>query len=109
MASALDVTNMLGTDELISHQNEYVSFKGMTVEDAGNGSAFMYKWDNSGTDGDDLYFNVSYNGQTYTNTRRLCPVYRQSLCYPTRTVLPAHKSLPQPARPQLPPYTLHES
>ena len=31
----------------------------MTVEDAGNGEAFMYSWDGSGTQGDDLYFNVS--------------------------------------------------
>ncbi len=68
VATALDVTSMLGTDELINHQNEFVSFKGMTVEDAGNGSAFMYKWDNSGSEGDDLYFNVSVNGATYTFT-----------------------------------------
>jgi hypothetical protein len=40
----------------------------MTVEDAGDGSAFLYKWDGSGSDGDDLYFNVSSNGQTYTFT-----------------------------------------
>ena len=37
----------------------------MTVEDAGNGEAFMYNWDGSGSEGDDLYFNVSVNGQTY--------------------------------------------
>lgn len=87
VASALDVTNMLGTDELISHQNEYVSFKGMTVEDAGNGSAFMYKWDNSGTDGDDLYFNVSFNGQTYTFT------VESYLCDNTTDVYAAVKNL----------------
>ena len=66
---ALDVTEMLGSDELINHQNEFVSFKGMTVEaskDAnGNDVAFLYNWDGSGQDGNDLYFNVSYNGQTY--------------------------------------------
>ena len=27
--------------------------------------AFLYNWDGSGTEGDDLYFNASYNGQTY--------------------------------------------
>lgn len=68
IAEAKDVTDLLGKDELINHQNEFVSFKGMTVEDAGNGQAFMYKWDNSGSDGDDLYFKVSLNGQTYTFT-----------------------------------------
>ena len=65
VAKALDVTSMLGTDELVKHQNQFVSFKGMTVEDAGNGEAFMYNWDGSGSEGDDLYFNVSVNGQTY--------------------------------------------
>ena len=68
VAEALDVTSMLASDELIKHQNEFVSFKDMTVEDAGDGSAFLYNWDGSGSDGDDLYFNVSSNGQTYTFT-----------------------------------------
>ncbi len=87
VASALDVTSMLGSDDLISHQNEFVSFKGMTVEDAGNGAAFMYKWDNSGTDGDDLYFNVSLNGQTYTFT------VESYLCDNTTDVYAAVKNL----------------
>ena len=68
VAEAEDVTSLLGTDELISHQNEFVAFKGMTVEDSGDGAAFLYSWDGSGSDGDDLYFQVSYNGQTYTFT-----------------------------------------
>lgn len=72
-ATALDVTELLGTEELIDHQNELVQFKGLTVEaagqdDAGNDVAFLYNWDGSGTEGDDLYFNVSYNGETYTFT-----------------------------------------
>ena len=67
IAEAADMTALLGTDELIRHQNEFVSFKGMTVEAANDaGDAFMYNWDGSGTDGDDLYFNVSLNGNTYT-------------------------------------------
>ncbi len=72
VAEPLDVTELLGTDELEEHQNEFVSFTGMTVEaseDAdGNEAAFLYSWDGSGEDGDDLYFNVSYNGETYTFT-----------------------------------------
>ncbi len=69
IAEAVDVTSLLGTDELIEHQNEFVSFKGMTVEASGDsGAAYLYKWDGSGSDGDDLYFNVSLNGQTYTFT-----------------------------------------
>ena len=35
IAEPLDVTDLLGKDELIDHQNELVSFKGMTVEAAG--------------------------------------------------------------------------
>ncbi|MCC8168008.1 MAG: hypothetical protein LIO37_01530 [Clostridiales bacterium] len=68
IAEALDVTDLLGTDELIDHQNEFVSFTGMTVEDSGDGAAFLYSWDGSGSQGDDLYFNVSINGETYTFT-----------------------------------------
>lgn len=68
-AEALDVTELLNSEELIEHQNQFVSFKGMTVAPADEDNketAFLYNWDGSGTDGDDLYFNVSYNGETYT-------------------------------------------
>ncbi len=72
IAEALDVTDLLGSEELIDHQNQFVQFKGLTVEasqDAnGNEAAFLYNYDGSGSDGDDLYFNVSYNGETYTFT-----------------------------------------
>ena len=73
IAEPLDVTDLLGKDELIDHQNELVSFKGMTVEAAGqdadgNDVAFLYNYDGSGSEGDDLYFNVSLNGETYTFT-----------------------------------------
>ncbi len=73
IAPVTDVTELLGTDELIEHQNEFVSFKGMTVEAAGqdedgNDVPFLYNWDGSGQDGDDLYFNVSLDGETYTFT-----------------------------------------
>ena len=73
VAEAEDVTGLLGSDELINHQNEFVTFKGMTVEaagqdDDGNDVAFLYNWDGSGQDGDDLYFNVSLDGTTETFT-----------------------------------------
>ncbi|MBP5492468.1 MAG: hypothetical protein J6Y08_06465 [Clostridiales bacterium] len=72
LATPVDVTDLLGSDELIDKQNQVVSFTGMTVEaskDAdGNEVAFLYKWDGSGSEGDDLYFNVSINGETYTFT-----------------------------------------
>ena len=88
IAPARDVTSLLGTDDLINHQNEYVFFKGMTVEPAdGSGAAFLYKWDGSGQDGDDLYFNVSLNGNTYTFT------VESYLCDNTTDVYAAVKNL----------------
>jgi len=56
IAEAADMTALLGTDELIEHQNEFVSFKGMTVE------AVNYK---NGEPGDDIYVTLGYNGASY--------------------------------------------
>lgn len=70
IAEPEDVTALLGTDELINKQNKYVCFRGVKVEPAGEDTdaAFLYNWDGSGSEGDDLYFNVSVNGQTYSFT-----------------------------------------
>jgi predicted outer membrane protein len=89
VATAQDVTALLGTDELIDHQNQLVSFTGMTVEAAAEGSdaAYLYSWDGSGSDGDDLYFNVSVDGQTYTFT------VESYLCDSTTEVYQAVKNL----------------
>ncbi len=91
VAPVTDATAWLGTDDLIKHQNEFVAFKGMTVEastDAdGNDVAFLYSWDGSGQDGDDLYFNASVNGQTYTFT------VESYLCDNTTDVYAAVKNL----------------
>lgn len=92
VAAAEDVTALLGKEELINHQNKLVSFKGMTVEAAGkdaggNDVAYLYKWDGSGQDGDDLYFNVSLNGTTYTFT------VESYLCDNTTDVYKAVKEL----------------
>lgn len=70
IAQPKDVTDLLGEDKLIDAMNQFVSFKGLTVEastDAdGNEVPFLYKWDGSGKEGDDVYFNVSKDGKTYT-------------------------------------------
>ena len=92
VAEAEDITELLGADELIDHQNEFVAFKGMTVEAAGqdedgNDVAFLYAWDGSGQDGDDLYFNASVNGETYTFT------VESYLCDNTTDVYAAVKDL----------------
>ena len=75
IAQPIDVTDLLGKDELVKRQNMKVSFKGMTVEaagkdDAGNDVAYLYNWDGSGSRGNDLYFNVSKGGNTYSFTIR---------------------------------------
>ena len=57
IAEALDVTELLGTDELITHQNKLVAFNGVTVE------AIEYM---NGEPGDDIYVTVGYNGASYS-------------------------------------------
>lgn len=85
---ALDVTSLLGSDELIQHQNEKVSFKGMTVAASNDaGAPFLYNWDGSGSEGDDLYFNVTLNDTTYTF------VVESYLCGPGSDVYEAVKGL----------------
>ena len=56
VATALDVTDKLGTKELVNYQNQFVTFKGMTVD------SIEYK---NGEPGDDIYVNLSYNGADY--------------------------------------------
>lgn len=74
VAKPVDVTSELGSDDLIKRQNQFVSFKGMTVEAKtdpdGNSVAFLYNHDGSGTQegNSDLYFDVSKDGKTYTFT-----------------------------------------
>ena len=88
IAEAEDVTALLGTDELVGKQNKFVSFKGMTVEAIGDGdAAYLYNWDGSGQEGDDLYFNVSVNGATYQFT------VESYLCGPDTDVYKAVKEL----------------
>ena len=91
VAEPVDMTELLGTDELEAHQNEKVSFTGLTVEPStdaeGNEVAFLYNYDGSGTDGDDLYFNVGYNGATYSF------VIESYLCDNTTEVYNAVKNL----------------
>ena len=73
IATARDVTSLMGSDDLIKHMNEFVTFKGLTVDAAGqddNGEdlAFLYKWNGTGEDGDDLYFNASSDDNAITFT-----------------------------------------
>ena len=56
VAPAMDATALLGSDELIYHQNKLASFKGMTVE------GIEYK---NGEPGDDIYVTLSIDGASY--------------------------------------------
>ena len=92
VATATDVTAILGNaDELIKKQNSLASFKGLTVaasKDAdGNDVAFLYKYNGSGQDGDDLYFNVTDGTNTYSFT------VESYLCDKTTDVYAAVKAL----------------
>ena len=69
IAEPVDITDKLGADDLVNSQNLKVTFTDMTVEPANDdGAAFLYGYEGNGTQGDDLYFNVSKNGTTYLFT-----------------------------------------
>ena len=92
ISNPVDITEFLGTDDLVSYMNEYVSFKGLEVvpvgkNDAGEDAAWFYKWDNSGSEGDDLYFKVSDGKNEYTFT------VESYLCGPDTDVYKAVKEL----------------
>ena len=57
IAEAMDVTDLLGTDDLIKHQNKLVSFKGLTVK------KIEYK---NGKPGDDIYVTVAKGDNEYS-------------------------------------------
>ena len=56
VAPAFDATSLLGTEELIKHQNEFVAFKGLTVEE------IKYR---NGEPGDDIYLTFTLGEATY--------------------------------------------
>lgn len=70
VAPVFDATALLGNnDELAKHMNEFVTFKGVTIEAKGEeGLPYFKNWDNSGAEQQDadLYFDISYNGNKYT-------------------------------------------
>ena len=57
VAEAMDATALLGTADLIKHQNKFVKFEDLTIE------AVEYK---NGEPGDDIYVTVSKDGASYS-------------------------------------------
>ena len=68
-AEAVDLTDKFASDEdLLKYQNQKVVFKNLTVTAKEDGAAFWYNWDNSGAQGDDVYFDVTAGGATRSFT-----------------------------------------
>ncbi len=99
-AQPADVTEAIGSEEALgAYINQLVSFKGMTVEAANvteeteaeaageEAVPFLYGWDSSGSEGDDLYFTASKNGVSVTF------VVESYLCGPDTDVYQAVKNL----------------
>ena len=72
VAEAMDATELLGKDELANEMNKKVAFKGLELASSetpeGDATTFLYNYDGSGQQGDDLYFNVRLDGQEYQFT-----------------------------------------
>ncbi len=88
IAEATDVTALLGTDELASHMNKLVAFKGLTVvasvDPNGNEVPFLYNWDGSGAAGEsDVYFTLTdgTNNLTLTVNRYMIGTGTDSAAY----------------------------
>ena len=67
VADCLDATEFLGNDNLIDFQNMKVAFRDMEIVASNDaGDVYLYKWDGSGSEGDDLYFKAKVGGNVYT-------------------------------------------
>ncbi|MDE6655844.1 MAG: hypothetical protein K2J85_02510 [Anaeroplasmataceae bacterium] len=89
IATPKDLTDQLGkADELVKSQNMAVSFTNLTVVAQEDGtSAFYYKWDNAGKEGDDLYISLT------DGTNTLSAVVESYLCDENSDVYKAVKGL----------------
>ena len=92
LAPVFDATALFGTDELEKHMNEFFTVKDAVVEaigqdDDGNDLAFFYNYNNSGEDGNDLYFKVKIGENSFTFT------VESYLCDNTTDVYNAVKNL----------------
>lgn len=70
IAPSTDVTALFGTPDLESKINSLVKVSDITVvastiESSDQEFAFLYNWNGMGSEGDDIYFNVSIGGTVY--------------------------------------------
>jgi hypothetical protein len=91
VAEPVDLTGKLSASNIMDYQTMLFSAKNLTVEVSkdkeGNEHAFLYNWDGSGSEGDDLYFSASKDGKVYTF------VVESYLCGPDTDVYKAVKEL----------------
>lgn len=67
VAAPVDVTTIIDKAEISEKMNMLAKVDELTVADSGDGKAFLYNWDGSGTQGDDLYFKcTTANGAEQT-------------------------------------------
>ncbi|MBP5270408.1 MAG: hypothetical protein ILO42_05565 [Clostridia bacterium] len=67
---AVDLTDKLGTDEMANYQNRKVTFTGLTVAASKDPDqkevAWLYKYNGTGSEGDDIYITFAKGDKTYT-------------------------------------------
>ena len=70
ISEALDVTDLIRTEDLINHMNQRISIKGALIAPSVDGeekdAAFLYKSNGSGEKGDDIYFNIRLGHEYYS-------------------------------------------
>ena len=68
-ANLVDVTDLLGTDDLEQYKDQKIAIRGVksvdTEDPGGDLLRFLYGTDGNGDPGDDLYFSVEKDGKTY--------------------------------------------
>lgn len=69
IANLVDVTDLLGTDDLEQYKDQKIAIKGVksvdTEDPGGDLLRFLYGPDGNGDPGDNLYFSVEKDGKTY--------------------------------------------
>lgn len=72
VAPVLDVTGLMGTDDLRKHLNERVLMRGLTIEPCFNSDGEMVPYlvgsDGNGDAGDDIFFRASKDDRVYSFT-----------------------------------------
>lgn len=81
IAKAMDVTKLLGTAELEKLQNMLGLVTNLTVVAKDDTHVIYYKFNNAGTRGDDIYFDVSDGTTVYTFTVESYLCDKDSDCY----------------------------